>query len=547
MQKFSTWYITRHYYVDIHPPLAKLAFAGVLWALGFKGAQEDNVRWWVSEKEGGFIGTKDWMLLYDEKYGSMFLPLRRLSATLGVIFIAVTYLTARAIGLRRVAATFAAWMAMCELVILVQSRAILCDIFLYLFNMATIGASFASMRAGLTERQRINWLLVTGVLLGCAMSVKLTALGTVALVGVHQAMSLFEVLPKSAAGWNKLAGRGVCRASCILLPATVIFFGLWTVHLEILKYSGQGDNFMNADFRATLITPPSHNAPAVAVAADACPNHANTWSDCGFAGITPEACEAKGCCWDPSSPRAWCYHRGELARPTMSWVAKMKETLRATWANNNGGAVMIHPFMSEWYEWPIMDAKSVPFSATTEGGQIKAMGNPAVWWGAFGNFVLCTVFAAGWLLLRAGKACARPAKRPAAKGGVPAGLVPAGGAAPAPEAPFVPPQGWFIPFVTLWCGYILNLVPYMGISRSKFVYHYIPALMVAVLLTALALEGVWAWAGTATGSKRSAAALITLACYGLVTAGFWYWGLPYAYGIRLDYAQNQARQWNHKW
>jgi dolichyl-phosphate-mannose--protein O-mannosyl transferase len=44
--KFSTWYVSRHYYVDIHPPLAKLAFAAMLWALGFKGAQEDNVRWW---------------------------------------------------------------------------------------------------------------------------------------------------------------------------------------------------------------------------------------------------------------------------------------------------------------------------------------------------------------------------------------------------------------------------------------------------------------------------------------------------------------------
>lgn len=69
-----------------------------------------------------------------------------------------------------------------------------------------------------------------------------------------------------------------------------------------------------------------------------CPNRDNTWSDCGFAGITPESCEAKGCCWDPSSPRAWCYHKGTLERPHMGWVAKMKEIMRATWANNNGGA-----------------------------------------------------------------------------------------------------------------------------------------------------------------------------------------------------------------
>jgi hypothetical protein len=32
----------------------------------------------------------------------------------------------------------------------------------------------------------------------------------------------------------------------------------------------------------------------------------------------------------------------------MALVPKLQETLRATWANNNGGAVMIHPHMSEW-------------------------------------------------------------------------------------------------------------------------------------------------------------------------------------------------------
>ena len=91
-----------------------------------------------------------------------------------------------------------------------------------------------------------------------------------------------------------------------------------------------------------LMTPPLHNPNASSLTypsdPSACPNHANTWSDCGFAGITPESCEAKGCCWDPSSPRAWCYHRGVVARPYMSWTAKMKEIMRATWANNNGGA-----------------------------------------------------------------------------------------------------------------------------------------------------------------------------------------------------------------
>ena len=28
---------------------------------------------------------------------------------------------------------------------------------------------------------------------------------------------------------------------------------------------------------------------------------------------------------------------------------------------------MIHPFMSEWYEWPVMNCHSVPFASTSLG------------------------------------------------------------------------------------------------------------------------------------------------------------------------------------
>ena len=48
---------------DIHPPLAKLVFAVVLMLRGFVGAEEERVVWWGKD---GFVGTKDWMLLYVE-------------------------------------------------------------------------------------------------------------------------------------------------------------------------------------------------------------------------------------------------------------------------------------------------------------------------------------------------------------------------------------------------------------------------------------------------------------------------------------------------
>ena len=86
-------------------------------------------------------------------------------------------------------------------------------------------------------------------------------------------------------------------------------------------------------------------------------------------------------------------------------------------------------------------------------------------------------------------------------------------------------------------------------------YHYIPALMVCVLLAAYTLEGVWcaAVAFSRPGSGRRAAlkagaVLLSLAWFGVVAWGFWYWAIPFGYGqSRLPWEEVQARKWNPKW
>ncbi len=100
--------------------------------------------------------------------------------------------------------------------------------------------------------------------------------------------------------------------------------------------SGQGDGFSKPNFQALLVPKTfGDKAKAAAIAPpsddpDACPNHANMWSDCGWSTMRPEECTAKGCCWDPTSTRAWCYHRGAIARPTMSMPAKVTSSCSST-------------------------------------------------------------------------------------------------------------------------------------------------------------------------------------------------------------------------
>lgn len=241
--------------------------------------------------------------------------------------------------------------------------------------------------------------MVVGLMLGCAVSVKLTALGTIAVVGLHQACVLLSNVyeaSKSKATSSQVVPiviNAVWRAAVMLSTAAFIFFGLWIWHLEALPWSGQGDNFHIREFQMMLHPPPLNNPPGLPrgpsgsacpvidsykrdcwdgvwpLSPDTCvahgccwathptpgipwcfhssevgapgtevdpwcPNHDNAWSDCGHGGINKEQCEAKGCCYDSTSPQAWCYHKGELARPQMALVPKIQEVLRATWANN---------------------------------------------------------------------------------------------------------------------------------------------------------------------------------------------------------------------
>lgn len=177
--------------------------------------------------------------------------------------------------------------------------------------------------------------------------------------------------------------------------------------------------------------------------------------------------------------------------------------------------------MSQWYEWPTMNASTVPFAATKEGGQLKALGNPAVWLGVTLVFCLSSFL---WVLV-GGRVRGWWVGTPAA-----AALDPL-----------------IIPFITLYLGYLLNLVPYQLITRSKFVYHYIPALMVGVLLFATSLE-VLLRAATVRGKCSTfLARLLTTFLFIIVLWAFWYWGVPYSYGYKISQRGNAARLWNKKW
>eukprot|EP00301_Raphidiophrys_heterophryoidea_P027319 c9600_g1_i1.p1 GENE.c9600_g1_i1~~c9600_g1_i1.p1 ORF type:complete len:441 (-),score=108.64 c9600_g1_i1:95-1417(-) len=439
-------------------------------------------------------------------------------------------------GCRPLVALFGAVLVLCENLIVLQSRLILTDVFLYAFNMLTIAASFASTRPTLTFSRQVMWCAITGFLLGCSVSVKLTALGTIGTVGVHQALVLLTELQSQRSpqrNYDTTVFRGLAKATVLLSIMFAVFVSLWVVHVKLLPYNGQGDSFMIQRFQQTLIPKPD---PKSTADTSACPNHINAWSDCGFGGITPKQCEELGCCYDPTSPSNWCYHIGDVPRPSMSMVDKVWDAVRATHQTNQGGAVMTHPSMSEWWEWPLLQSRMVLFGGSGRGGHFRSMGNPIVWWGVVAVLVLSFAIGIFSLIVRASSLFFTSTASQSCS----------------TLSPTVSSPSWFITITTLWFGYLGNLLPYHFIARSKFNYHYVPALLMGILLWAACFEKVLQW--TETGWKRGwvrvmckLVVLLVLLGSGVGAGwGFYYWG-HFTYGWKLSVPETTERKWLPNW
>ena len=59
--------------------------------------------------------------------------------------------------------------------------------------------------------------------------------------------------------------------------------------------------------------------------------------------------------------------------------------------------------------------------------------------------------------------------------------------------------------------YYINLVPYQLIKRSKFVYHYIPALLHGVMLLVVVCDIALKWATLAQRRRQGSGVSVTLA------------------------------------
>lgn len=151
-----------------------------------------------------------------------------------------------------------------------------------------------------------------------------------------------------------------------------------------------------------------------------------------------------------------------------------------------------HPYGSKWYTWPFM-VRPVYFWVK-DISRIYFLGNPVIWWlSTVGVFMLII----GYLTTKK-------------------------------ERGFAPSL--------LTAGYGLNLLPFIGIWRIMFLYHYIIAYIFSILALAYLIDQ--------EKDRRAKKLFILLIIFS--TAAFIYFA-PLSYGLPLTPSQYQNRVWLNSW
>ena len=445
----------------------------------------------------------------------------------------------RAIGCRKITSFFTAWMLITDHLVTVDSRLILTDVYLWMFHVLTIACSFRATKAkGYFEV--VFWYLFTGFMLGCSVSVKYTAFGTIGFVGIHQAIHVFfsfigdiknnsTLAPEKRSNFFAILGRSISqaiwKASMILFVMVVVFISVWAIHHSLLPYHGQGDGFMKDEFIRTLDYYFTEEEYAE-MELGGCPNHANAWYDCGYSTITPDECIDRGCCWDPTSSSNWCYPSSRPAIPKprkMSFITSLGHMLEATWLNNQGEELNYHPQMSRWWQWPLLMCKFVDF-----GFGMYTMGNPAVWWlvaltvaNVVGTIVLSTPLTIAQILIPPRKQD-YPIRY---AGGLSATLI----------------------FVILTVGYLGNWLPFYFVVRSTWNYHYMLALLLGIILVGFSFDFLLKYSEKKKNNTLRNTVLVTMFILMILQlAAFYYWS-NWIYGPWLSPQAKQHLRWYHLW
>ncbi|TIB78498.1 hypothetical protein E3Q23_00706 [Wallemia mellicola] len=233
-------YIKQRFFMDVHPPLAKLLLTAAAAIFGFNG-------------NFSFEHIGDDYVVHDVQYIAM----RAVPALLGVALTPLTYLICRSLQLKPISALLGSLLITFENALATQSRLILLDSPLVFFTALSTYSfiKFYNQNKSKTAhftQEWWSWLFLTGLSLGAVLSVKWVGLFTVATIGVATVYQLWELLGNLSIPPRLLFKHFTTRALCLIVIPILFYLWMFAIHLSILNRSGGGDTFMSAAFQHSL-------------------------------------------------------------------------------------------------------------------------------------------------------------------------------------------------------------------------------------------------------------------------------------------------------
>jgi dolichyl-phosphate-mannose-protein mannosyltransferase len=234
--KFASRYIKTRYFVDVHPPLAKLLITMAGFLFGYDGD----------------FDFKDIGKVYEHV---PYVAMRMLPATLGVATVPLAYLTLRALDCRATTALLASLFITFENGMVTQSRHILLDSPLIFFTALTtffwVGFCNEDKHKPFTSSWW-TWLTLTGLSLGAVVSCKWVGLFTIATIGVSTVYQLWNLLGDLRVPPRLFVRHFYARSICLIAVPIIFYMAMFQIHFLILENSGEGDGFMSSEFQHTL-------------------------------------------------------------------------------------------------------------------------------------------------------------------------------------------------------------------------------------------------------------------------------------------------------
>lgn len=177
-----------------------------------------------------------------------------------------------------------------------------------------------------------------------------------------------------------------------------------------------------------------------------------------------------------------------------------------------------HPYSSSWYQWPTMVRPIWYYSRIIDDNMregISAFGNPLVWWIGIPAFLFL-----GYLIVRKVQELYRVSLSPAHGRGK--------HTTAAPTDSISLSNAEFATALFLVVGYLAQYLPWVGVTRITFIYHYFPSVPFVVLMIVFGLM-------QCKKKMQGRTFLIVLAVYVACTIGLFVLFYPVLTGQAIDY------------